>query len=92
MHPSAQAVMSGFQAYAQGGTATMRVLFADDATWHDAIWSATTTFWTRSCRSRRVCCMSLLYHGLWGRRWESAEDPGTRPGSSLASWSGTREA
>jgi ketosteroid isomerase-like protein len=34
MHPSAQAVMSGFQAFAQGGTATMRALFADDATWH----------------------------------------------------------
>ena len=36
MHPNAQAVLRGFQAFAQGDMATMKGLFADDATWHFA--------------------------------------------------------
>jgi ketosteroid isomerase-like protein len=34
MHPNAQVVMRGFQAFAEGDMATMKELFADDATWH----------------------------------------------------------
>lgn len=34
MHPNAQTVMRGFQAFAEGDMAAMRDLFADDATWH----------------------------------------------------------
>ena len=34
MHPNAQIVLRGFQAFAEGDMATMRGLFADDATWH----------------------------------------------------------
>ena len=36
MHPNAQAVMRGFQAFAEGDMTTMKALFADDATWHFA--------------------------------------------------------
>ncbi len=36
MHPNAQVVMSGFQAFAEGDMGTMKKLFADDATWHFA--------------------------------------------------------
>ena len=34
MHPNAQVVTRGFQAFAEGDMATLRSLFADDATWH----------------------------------------------------------
>ena len=34
MHPNAQVVMRGFQAFAEGNMAAMKELFADDATWH----------------------------------------------------------
>jgi hypothetical protein len=34
MHPNAQVVLRGFQAFAEGDMATMKTLFADDATWH----------------------------------------------------------
>lgn len=34
MHPNAQVVMRGFQAFAEGDMSTMRALFSDDATWH----------------------------------------------------------
>ena len=34
MHPNAQVVLRGFQAFAEGDMATMRTLFADDAIWH----------------------------------------------------------
>ncbi|MDJ0953711.1 MAG: nuclear transport factor 2 family protein [Acidimicrobiia bacterium] len=34
MHPNAQLVVRGFQAFAEGDMATLRGLFADDATWH----------------------------------------------------------
>ena len=34
MHPNAQVILRGFQAFAEGDMATMRTLFADDATWH----------------------------------------------------------
>jgi hypothetical protein len=88
MHPSAQAVMSYFQAFAQGGTATMRALFADDATRHRRYLERDDD--TLDSIVQVSAC--VLYHGLWGRRYESAEDPGTRPGSSLASCLGTREA
>ena len=36
MHPNAQAVLSGFQAFAEGDMETMKGLFTDDATWHFA--------------------------------------------------------
>lgn len=36
MHPNAQAVLRGFQAFAEGDMETMKGLFADDATWHFA--------------------------------------------------------
>lgn len=36
MHPNAQAVMKGFQAFAEGDMATMKELFAEDAVWHTA--------------------------------------------------------
>jgi hypothetical protein len=36
MHPNAQAVMSGFRAFAEGDMATMKGLFSDDAIWHFA--------------------------------------------------------
>ena len=36
MHPNAQTVMSGFQAFAEGDMATMAGLFAEDAIWHVA--------------------------------------------------------
>ena len=34
MHPSAQLVMSGFQAFAEGDMATMKELLADNVAWH----------------------------------------------------------
>lgn len=34
MHPNAQVVLRGFQAFAEGDMDTMRELFTDDATWH----------------------------------------------------------
>ncbi len=34
MHPNAQVVMRGFQAFAEGDMAAMEGLFADNATWH----------------------------------------------------------
>ena len=34
MHPNAQVVMRGFQAFAEGDMDTMRSLFSADATWH----------------------------------------------------------
>lgn len=34
MHPNAQTVMNGFQAFAKGDMDTMKQLLADDATWH----------------------------------------------------------
>jgi ketosteroid isomerase-like protein len=34
MHPNAQAVMRGFQAFAEGDMATLKGLFADDAIFH----------------------------------------------------------
>ena len=34
MHPNAQVVMRGFQAFAEGDMATMKELFADDIVWH----------------------------------------------------------
>lgn len=34
MHQNAQIVMRGFQAFAEGDMATMKGLFAEDATWH----------------------------------------------------------
>jgi hypothetical protein len=34
MHPDAQVVMAGFQAFAEGDVEGMRSLFADDAVWH----------------------------------------------------------
>ncbi len=36
MHPNAQVVMRGFQAFAEGDMATMKGLFHDDAVWHTA--------------------------------------------------------
>ena len=36
MHPNAQTVLRGFQAFAEGDMATMKSLFADDVTWHVA--------------------------------------------------------
>jgi len=36
MHPNAQTVLRGFQAFADGDMATMKSLFAADATWHFA--------------------------------------------------------
>ena len=33
LHPNAQGVMRGFQAFAEGDVATMRELFDDDSTW-----------------------------------------------------------
>ncbi len=36
MHPNAQAVLRGFQAFAEGDMETMKGLFTDDATWHFA--------------------------------------------------------
>lgn len=32
MHPNTQTVLRGFQAFAEGDMATMKALFADDAT------------------------------------------------------------
>jgi hypothetical protein len=34
LHPNAQAVLGGFQAFAEGDMVAMKELFADDATWH----------------------------------------------------------
>ncbi len=34
MHPNAQVVLRGFQAFAEGDMATMKSLFSNDATWH----------------------------------------------------------
>ena len=34
LHPNAQAVMAGFQAFAEGDKAALKELFTDDATWH----------------------------------------------------------
>lgn len=34
MHPNAQVVMGGFQAFATGDEAGLKETFADDATWH----------------------------------------------------------
>ena len=34
MHPNVQVVTRGFQAFADGDTATLKELLADDATWH----------------------------------------------------------
>ena len=34
MHPDAQVVMRGFEAFAKGDTDTMKSIFADDAVWH----------------------------------------------------------
>lgn len=34
MHPNAQVVMGGFQAFAEGDMAAMKELFAESATWH----------------------------------------------------------
>lgn len=34
MHPNAQVVMDGFQAFAAGDEAAMKSAFANDATWH----------------------------------------------------------
>ena len=34
MHPNAQVVMSGFQAFAEGDMATMKEILADDVKWH----------------------------------------------------------
>ena len=34
LHPNAQAVLGGFEAFAAGDMVAMRQLFADDATWH----------------------------------------------------------
>ena len=34
LHPNAQAVLGGFQAFATGDMVAMKELFADDATWH----------------------------------------------------------
>ena len=34
LHPNAQNVLKGFQAFAEGDMATMKELFDDDATWH----------------------------------------------------------
>lgn len=34
MHPNAQAVMKGFQAFAEGDMDGMRALFTEDAVWH----------------------------------------------------------
>ncbi len=34
MHPDAQVVLRGFQAFAEGDMATMKGLFHDDAVWH----------------------------------------------------------
>ena len=36
MHPNAQTVLRGLQAFADGDMATMKSLFAADATWHFA--------------------------------------------------------
>ena len=36
MHPNAQLVMSGFQAFAEGDMATMKELLAEDVKWHTA--------------------------------------------------------
>ncbi len=36
MHPNAQVVLRGFQAFAEGDMATMKSLFHDDAVWHTA--------------------------------------------------------
>jgi ketosteroid isomerase-like protein len=36
MHPNAQAVLRGFQAFAESDMVTMKGLFTDDATWHFA--------------------------------------------------------
>ena len=36
MHPNAQLVMSGFQAFAEGDMATMKEILADDVAWHTA--------------------------------------------------------
>jgi len=36
MHPNAQVVLRGFQAFAEGDMTTMKALFADDVTWHVA--------------------------------------------------------
>ncbi|MEE9583018.1 MAG: nuclear transport factor 2 family protein [Acidimicrobiia bacterium] len=34
LHPNAQVVLKGFQAFAEGDMATMRELFTEDAVWH----------------------------------------------------------
>jgi len=34
LHPNAQTVLRGFQAFAEGDMATMRELFDDDSIWH----------------------------------------------------------
>jgi len=34
MHPNAEVVLRGFQAFAEGDMDSMRSLFTDDATWH----------------------------------------------------------
>ena len=34
LHPNAQRVMRGFQAFAEGDMATMKELLAEDTTWH----------------------------------------------------------
>ena len=34
MHPNAQVVLSGFQAFAEGDMATMKGILADDVKWH----------------------------------------------------------
>jgi len=36
MHPNAQTVLRGFQAFAEGDMVTMKSLLADDVTWHVA--------------------------------------------------------
>ena len=36
MHPNAQSVLSGFQAFAEGDMAAMKGVLADDVTWHVA--------------------------------------------------------
>lgn len=36
MHPNADVVMRGFQAFAEGDMETLKSLFAADATWHSA--------------------------------------------------------
>ncbi len=36
LHPNAQTVLKGFQAFAEGDMATMKGLFTEDAVWHTA--------------------------------------------------------